>query len=296
MGVDTQRLRSLLVLAEELHFGRAAARLHITQPSLSQQIARLEREVGVLLVDRGPRGTRLTAAGESLVVAVRPALADLDRAVADVRAAAGLVATLRIGVPRVEYTAHPAIAGVVEAARDAVGAAGVEYLEMLSGEALAAVRARTIDAAYVYAPIDDDTVEVYPAFTDAFMVALPGGHRLSALDRVTVDDLRGETIVTWSRASMPELRNMLDGVFARAGFHPPVLEAPDAPRALTALVCDGAGVAFVAQSWAEAVPETGMVFRALARPQFVVACVLVVPREGAGPGARALAASAAASG
>jgi DNA-binding transcriptional LysR family regulator len=293
MSLDSQRLRSLIVLAEELHFGRAASRLRISQPSLSQQIARLEREVGVLLVDRGPRGTRLTPAGASLVEGARPLLAGLDRVVADVRAAEGLVGTLRVGVPRREYAGHPAIAAVVDAAREAAGAQGVEYLEMLTGEALAAIRSEAVDAAYVYAPVDDDTVEVYPAFTDAFMVALPGGHRLTALDRVGVEDLGGETIVTWSRSSMPDLRNMLDGVFGRAGFQPRVLEAPDTPGALTALVCGGAGVAFVAQSWAESVPETGMVFRALARPQFVISCVLVVPRERSGPGARALAAAAA---
>lgn len=293
MGIDPQRLRSLVVLAEELHFGRAAARLHITQPSLSQQVTRLEREVGVRLVDRGPRGTRLTDAGAHLAAAARPALAAIDAAVAEIRAEAGVAPALRIGVPRLEYCGHPAVAEVIERARVHAGAERVEYVEMLTGAAVAALRERSVDAAYLYAPVDDDTVDVAPAFTDTLVVALPGGHPLAERDRLVIADLEGHTIVTWSRSSMPDLLSTLEGHCARAGFTPVIAEAPDTPGALGAMVCEHGGVALVAQAWADAAPESGLVFRPLARPQFVVACVLAWPRETPGPGSRAVAAAAA---
>ncbi|MFN8121176.1 MAG: LysR substrate-binding domain-containing protein [Thermoleophilia bacterium] len=294
MGIDPQRLRSLVVLAEELHFGRAAARLHITQPSLSQQVARLEREVGVRLVDRGPRGTRLTGAGARLADAARPALAAIDRAVAEIREAEGIAPTLRIGVPRMEYAAHPAIAGLTERARVAAGAERVEFHALLTGAALAALRAGEVDAAYMYAPVDDDSVEVVPAFTDTLLVALPGGHALAARDRLVFADLAGQTIVTWTRESMPELRATLQMYCEKEGFTPSVAEAPDTPGALAEMVSRTGGVALVAQTWADMAPESGLVFRAIARPQMVVACVLAWPRERPGRGAAAIAAAAAA--
>lgn len=293
MGIEPQRLRSLVVLADELHFGRAAARLHITQPSLSQQIARLEREVGVRLVDRGPRGTRLTGAGARLADAARPALEAIDRAVAEIREAEGIAPTLRIGVPRLEYAAHPAIAPVAERARMAAGAERVEFAELLTGAALAALRAGEVDAAYMYAPVDDDSVEVVPAFTDTLLVALPGGHPLAARDRLVFADLAGQAIVTWSRASMPELRETLDMYCRKEGFTPEVVEAPDTPGALAAMVARTGGVALVAQAWADLAPESGLVFRALARPQMVVACVVAWSRERAGRASAAVAAAVA---
>ncbi len=296
MGIDPQRLRSLVVLADELHFGRAAARLHITQPSLSQQIARLEREVGVRLVDRGPRGTRLTDAGARLADAARPALAAIDAAVAEIREAAGVGASLRIGVPRLEYVAHPAIGPLMERARAEAGAERVEFVELLTGAALAALRAREVDAAYLYAPVDDDSVEVAPAFTDTLLVAMPGGHPLARLERLVFGDLAGQTIVTWSRSSMPELRSTLEVYCETAGFTPRIAEAPDIPGALGDLVTRSGGVALVAQTWADAAPESGLVFRPLARPQIVVACVLAWPRERPGRGSRAVAAAVAGGG
>lgn len=292
MGVDPQRLRSLIVLAEELHFGRAAARLHITQPSLSQQVARLEREVGVRLVDRGPRGTRLTAAGARLAEAALPALEAIDRAVAEIREAVGVAPALRIGVPRMEYAAHPAIAGVVERARVAAGAERVEFTALLTGAALAALRAGEVDAAYMYAPVDDDSVEVVPAFTDTLLVALPGGHPLAERDRLVFADLAGQTIVTWSRRSMPELRATLEMYCRNEGFTPSVAEAPDTPGALGDMVAATGGVALVAQAWAEMAPESGLVFRAIARPQMVLACVLAWPRDRPGRRAAAIASAA----
>ncbi|MCC6832057.1 MAG: LysR family transcriptional regulator [Thermoleophilia bacterium] len=289
MGIDPQRLRSLVVLAEELHFGRAAARLHITQPSLSQQVARLEREVGVRLVDRGPRGTRLTGAGARLADAARPALEAIDRAVAEIREAEGIAPTLRIGVPRMEYTGHPAIAALAERARAAAGAERVEFAVLLAGPALAALRAGEVDAAYMYAPVDDDSVEVVPAFTDTLVMAMAGGHPLAGRDRLVFADLAGQTIVTWSRRSMPELRATLDMYCEKEGFSPVVAEAPDTPGALGAMVARTGGVALVAQAWAEMAPESGLVFRAIARPQMVIACVLAWPRDRPGRGSAAIA-------
>lgn len=152
MDVDLRRLRYLLTLAGERHFGRAAALLGIAQPSLSQQIARLEEEVGARLVDRDVRPVALTAAGRVLVEAAGPALDELDAAVSEARRVAGVGRALRVGLPRRAYVRHPRIARLLAETRARLPGSRVEIHELLTREAVLALERGSLDAAVVYAP------------------------------------------------------------------------------------------------------------------------------------------------
>ena len=113
--MELRQLRYFVTLAEELHFGRAAAREHIVQSALSQQLQRLERELGVRLLERSTHQVSLTAAGAAFLVEARQILAHTDRAAAIARSAAGASAALRVGIIDASYDSMPQILHEVQA-------------------------------------------------------------------------------------------------------------------------------------------------------------------------------------
>ena len=173
--VDGTRLRYFFVLADEGHVGRAAARLGIAQPSLSQQIRRLERDLGVTLFRRHPKGVDLTEAGARLDREARPAYRALADAVRGVRVGSA-TAAVRIGVCHAVFAEHPAVAAVADIAGTAIGASDVEYVSALNSEAIGLVRSGALDVAFIYDPLDDTEVDAVPAFTDVPAVVLPADH------------------------------------------------------------------------------------------------------------------------
>jgi len=114
-GVELRQLRYFVTLAEELHFGRAAEREHIVQSALSQQVQRLERELGVRLLERSTHHVGLTAAGAVFLVEARQILAHVDRAAGVARSAVGAAATLRVGIIDASYDSMPQILHEVQA-------------------------------------------------------------------------------------------------------------------------------------------------------------------------------------
>lgn len=273
--VDLRRLASFVVLARERHFGRAATALGIAQPSLSQQMARLEDEVGVRLIDRASRPVRLTPAGLALAEGAAPGLLALDDAVATARRTAGGNRTLRVALPRTEYARHPALADLLVRVRAALPDHRIALRPLLTVEALAALRAGEVDAAIVYSAVDMDDIEVRPLFHDEPVVIMPPGHRLADSDGVALSDLAGETLVCWSRDVMPSVRDDVEAGCRRAGFEPRLAEAPPEPGALGGMVADGVGVALVSRAWAEGWRGDDIVVRPLVRPRIVMSAVLV---------------------
>ncbi len=300
MDVDLRRLRYLVALAAERNYGRAAATLGIAQPSLSQAIARLEAEVGVRLVDRDVRPVALTAAGDALVRGTAPALARIDAAVSDARAAAGAGRPFRLGLPRREYARHPVVARLVAGIRARLPGSRVELLPVLTGQAVEALTGGTLDAAVVYSPVTGEGIDVVPLFPDSPVVIMPPGHRLAARAGITLAELEGETLVTWSADVLPGLFETVATACRRAGFEPRVAEAPEEPGALGGMVADGVGVAIVSRVWAEAwsgprpeaTPAPAFVARPLVNPRFVLSVVLAWRADADGDPARALAAAA----
>jgi DNA-binding transcriptional LysR family regulator len=114
-GLELRQLRYFMTLAEELHFGRAAAREHIVQSALSQQLQRLERELGVRLLERSTHHVGLTAAGAAFLVEARKIIAQVDRAAGVARSAAGAAPRLRVGIIDASYDSMPQILHEVQA-------------------------------------------------------------------------------------------------------------------------------------------------------------------------------------
>jgi DNA-binding transcriptional LysR family regulator len=187
IDVDLRKIRYFVAVAEELHFRRAAERLHLAQPALSRSISALERELGTQLFERDTRTVALTAAGVQLLDDARPLLAAADATLRRVqragRGAHALVVGFRAGIlvtPAVRaFTAeHPDVA------------VDVQRLEWDNQEEL--ILGGRVDIAYVREPISGRGLRLIPLFTEPRLVALPEAHALAGRERLTVEEIAGE--------------------------------------------------------------------------------------------------------
>jgi len=244
--VEVRQLRYFLAVAEEERFSRAAQRLHIAAPSLSQQIRALERELRVPLFERTPQAARLTPAGLVLVERARIVLADVERAVVDVRAArAGSRERLTL---RVATMADLVLDGPLRHAALAVDGVEVSVSSGRGDDALEAVRQGRADAAIVWS-------RSYPQRDLAGVVlgsvilgiALPLAHQLSGAVAVPVAALAGEVLVMFPREPFDGIWDRtVDHLFPAGAAHDQVVIEPDllnAPKGVLRAVGAGTGIA-----------------------------------------------------
>ncbi|NSC23550.1 LysR family transcriptional regulator [Streptomyces albus subsp. chlorinus] len=186
--LDLRLVRYFTTVASHLHFGRAAAELHIAQPSLSRQISRLEAQVGARLFDRTRQGTRLTEAGEAFLPHARALVRSAQRATVAARAAAR---PTRITVG---YTAGLIVTPVVRNLRHKHPDAEVRTLHLKWDEPRQALLDRRVDAAITRLPLQTDGLDVTVLYDEPRMLLVPVGHRLAGKESVTLDDIEGEPI------------------------------------------------------------------------------------------------------
>ncbi len=190
--MELRQLRYFVTLAEELHFGRAAAREHIVQSALSQQVQRLERELGVRLLERSTHQVSLTAAGAAFLVEARQILAHADRATAIARSATGAAPALRVGIIDASYDSMPQILHEVQARYPGLAIHQVEagvpeqYQQLVDGRLDVGIGRAT------YAP---PQVASHLFRRDPLGVLVPSGHRFAALEGVPVAVLAEEPVV-----------------------------------------------------------------------------------------------------
>jgi DNA-binding transcriptional LysR family regulator len=180
--MELRHLRYFIAVAEELHFGRAAARVHVAQPAVSRQIRALEEEIGLNLFERDRRIVALTAAGAAFLVEVRSLLRHVEDAVVTAhRAARGELGSLRIGyVPAVVHTGLPEIIRVF---RKRFSHVDVRLQEMNPAMQLEALLAERVDVGFVRGPIVEPALASKTVLKEPLVAVLPSGHRLG-------DDLR----------------------------------------------------------------------------------------------------------
>ncbi|MFD0277891.1 LysR family transcriptional regulator [Kitasatospora sp. NPDC127111] len=242
------QLHAFVVLAEELHFGHAAARLGIAQPPLSQQIRRLEEKVGHPLFTREPGRVSLTPAGRELLPAARQALTGL----ADGLAAARAVGSGRAGRLRIGFSASLALTvlpGLLRTFRQRHPGAHLDILEMTTAPQLAALHDRTIDIGLLREPPDAETgLGFLTALTEPFVAVLPAAHPLAAQRTVQVAQLAGSPFVLLPRAAGPHLYDRITGLCTAAGFTPRVAQHAVEWQTVCALVETGLGVSLAPAS------------------------------------------------
>ncbi|MFI5536398.1 LysR family transcriptional regulator [Nocardia sp. NPDC051900] len=212
--MELRALRYFVAVAEELHFGRAAERLRIVQPAVSQQIARLERELGVRLFDRSPRRVQLTEAGRRVLAAARDALAAADR----VRAVAGRpAATVRIGTTA-GLTAR--LERGIDALREHTPAFEVVLVDLPVVERLNALRRGELDLALARGVVSAPGLTVSPTWSEPLRAVVSRNHPAAAHGVAAITDLAGDALRVPSRQSDPPLHDAIDAAFREAGVRP----------------------------------------------------------------------------
>ncbi|WP_410625398.1 LysR family transcriptional regulator [Amycolatopsis sp. cmx-8-4] len=263
--MDLRRWHYFAVLVEEMHFTRAAARLFVSQPSLSQQIRAFEAELGVALLDRsGPRFA-LTDAGRVAATEARELLDRLDRARGVITAAGrGDSGRLRIAYTR---SAPGPLAGDLVAAYRARHP-GVE-LALETGWTsfnLARLAAGEIDLGFVRPPVTHPGVAVAAVGSEEVLIALPSGHVLARRrGRLRRAWIAAEPVVFWPRENGPGQYDAISAQVWPAGVPPIVREEPEDEQLMRA-VAEGAGIAAVPEHRARALRRKGVVLRRLEEP------------------------------
>jgi DNA-binding transcriptional LysR family regulator len=260
--MELRKLRYFIALAEELHFGRAARRLNITQPPLSMAIRALEEELGVRLLERAPRRVTLTHAGHTFLEQTRSLLARAEDAVELTRAAArGEVGRLTVGF--MSASIHTLLPQVLREFAARFPAVRLELRELTIPQQIESLRGEKIDVGFLRPPVADAELEVEPLASEPLIVALPRGHRLAKLSRVPLRRLADEPFVMFQQAPGLVLHNLVLGFCLAAGFTPRVVQEASQSHAVAGLVSGGIGVALVPAS-TQSTHLAGIEYRPLA--------------------------------
>jgi DNA-binding transcriptional LysR family regulator len=254
--LELRHLRCFVAVAEELHFGRAALRLRLAQPALSQQVQRIEASLGVRLFDRTKRRVELTAAGRQLLEEARPILSAAEQAELNVRRASqGELGALRLGfvgtgafaiLPDIIRRFHASHPGVRIQFHDAHLEPPFEMLE-----------AGSLDVAIVRAPATHPRLTIDTFHSEPMCAVVPSAHRLGSRHRIRLGALAGESFVLFPRRNQPEFHDAITSACRTSGFSPRVENEAGDWQVLVSLVAAGLGVTLAPNS-VRRIPRDGL--------------------------------------
>lgn len=275
--MELRHLRYFVAVAEEMHFGRAAQRLHIVQPALSKQISALERELGVSLFSRTKRSVAFTPAGAAFYNEARDILRRVDRANELTQlTAAGALGTLTIGFtsPIIWSVLQP----ILRRQREAFPGVRLHLKELHSSPQIRLLREGKLNAGFVRATGPDELIEFKPVLHEGIVVALPEDHPLAREERVDLADLADERFILVSRETAPGFFDDCIMLCQSFGFSPAVVEEGNTPAALYGMVAAGLGVSLGPLS-ASRIPWSGVTFRLPTREPVVVEFAVAYRRD-----------------
>jgi DNA-binding transcriptional LysR family regulator len=240
--IDLRQMRYFVALAETLHFGRAAERLHISQPPLTRQIAALERELGVSLLERNSRRAKLTHAGQRFLEDARLTIAAFDQACRNAQLAE------RGDLGFMMHAAHTVLPRLTRQFMTEHPQVHVELREMLPDLLPDAVLTGRFDAAVTFDPGPIRGLSTHQIFEETLCLAVPAGHRLAASPTIRAEELAGEPLIATPPDVAPTLRDAILR-FCRSGNVVPIfrLEA-QLQQTIVSLVAEKLGVALVPTS------------------------------------------------
>jgi DNA-binding transcriptional LysR family regulator len=260
--IDIKPLRYFVTLAETRHFGRAAARLHLSQPPLSRQLAALESSLGVTLIERSPRSVTLTAAGERFYADAKAILSALEQAARNAQAAAhGDSGTLSIGFTM--CAAYSVVPGYARTFGSAYPEVALNLREVVSNDLAAQVLTGQIDAAIMFPGAPNKALVTRTIVSEPLCVALSRTHPRARARQLKIAQLAGEPFVLASEEVAPTLRASILEHCRSGGFEPDIRFEVQLQQTVLSLVDEGVGVALVPASMRKA-QLAGVVFRPLA--------------------------------
>lgn len=281
--MEFRQLQLFIAVAEELHFGRAAARVGMAQPPFSQQIRRLEADLGVPLLTRTSRRVALTPAGARLLEGAR----DLLVRRADLKAAARSVARGETGVLRLGFNPSSAfglLPGIIRRFRAETPGVTLQIEDREGVDMGFALAMGDLDLAIVRGPYQHAAVSCETLLLEPFMIALPVSHPLAAKPRLHLSSLADEPFVLFPRASAPGLHDVITGMCVGAGFSPNIVQEAASWSSMISLVEAGIGV-IIAPASASALCPRGVAFRDLEGAAGRAELALAYPRRPLSPAA-----------
>ncbi|MBX9926342.1 MAG: LysR family transcriptional regulator [Hyphomicrobiaceae bacterium] len=259
--MDLRQLRCFVAVAEEMHFGRAAERLHMAPPALSRVVRSLEDEIGARLLERTTRAVSLTRAGLGFLEDAQLILSRIDTAAQSARdQSTKITTTLRIGA--IDAGMGGVLPAAVARLRTAHPDCDVRIIEAMTLPQIHMLRTGRLDIALVRM-IEDSEFPFEPLRQEQLVVVVPDGHRLARKRQLTVRDARDEPFIIPSRRVRPYAYDLVMAYFAAADCVPRIaLETTEKP-AILAMVASGIGIAFV-PDWVTTLRFKGVCYRPLA--------------------------------
>ena len=271
--MELRHLRYFIAVAEELNFTRAAERLHIAQPPLSQQIQHLEAEMGFQLFRRTKRTVQLTAAGQVFFEEAQKILQQVDRAIQLGRQTSrGELGQLTIGF--VSSAAHNVVPPILQAFRTRCPAVKLELHELTTNEQLQRLREGRIDIGFVRPPVEEDGINSEIVFREPLIVALPETHFLADRANVQLRELSAEPFILFPRSLAPGLYDPIVTLCQQAGFSPIAGQEAIQMQTIISLVAAEMGVAIVPASM-QNFQRSGVVYKSLPESTCIVAIALI---------------------
>lgn len=249
MAISLRQLRYFLVLSEELHFGRAAERLHISQPPLSAGLRQLEEELGVKLFDRDSKGTRLTAAGVIFSERIAKVLGQLEAAkVALTNVAGGTEGSISIGFLPSMIFRH--FTRMLTLFTEEYPNVNIQIDEINSTRQIEGMERHSIDVGFIHGAPLPDGIEHHTLERERFVCCLPRGHRLVTRSRISLRELGGEKILIFARRDAPHYHDHIAALIRSADLEPHVDYRLQHWFTCLVLIGQGLGISIVPQSLA----------------------------------------------
>jgi DNA-binding transcriptional LysR family regulator len=262
--MDLRQLRYFVAVAEERHYGRAAQRLHMSQPPLSMQIKALERELGIELLERTSRRVALTDAGRAFLERAKTILGAVEEAREVARGAEqGTQGRLEVGF--ISSATLSLLPPAIRLFRERFGGVEVELKELTSAQQIDALYEGGIRVGLVRLPLRAPGIRFEPVLEERLVVALPSGHALEDLDRVSLETIVDLPLIFFTRQLIPGFHAQIVELFQRVGAFPKVAQHAVHLQTIVGLVASGVGIAILPSS-AQRVSREGVVYRALDVP------------------------------
>ena len=271
--MELRHLRYFVAVAEELSFSRAAGRMYLSQPALSQQIQKLERELGISLFHRTKNHVVLTEAGQVLLEGARRVLIQVEQTTREAREVGGAEGRhLKVGFP--EYANHTPVADALQTFRRRYPYVELEEHETFTlQETLQQIdrlHKGRLDIGFMLRPEEDELLEIEHVLDIELVAALPGDHVLAGRDEISLKELSDERLILFSRSFHPRSYDYVVGCCREAGFEPKVVQRKE-PQLYSGpttyrIVASGIGVGIVARPMVSGYRQYDVIFKPLRDP------------------------------
>lgn len=260
--METKQLKYFVAVAEELHFGRAAKRLHLSQPPLSQQIMKFEGELGAQLFTRNKRSVSLTPAGKALLDEAPEVLSRIEQIKDHVRdVASGVGGTFTLGY--IGPALDTPLTDIIRDYKLAYPEVKIDLIEMTTNMQLQAILQQKVDAGIVRLfKHETKGLHCIKFHQESYVLAIPAGHPLASNESIKIAELAGEELIFFPRSSQPDLYDEWIRIFSGYGFNLNIVQEAATKAASISLVAAGMGVSIVPESTSRRAPKE-VVFKKL---------------------------------